>query len=129
MSQKYEIVDGLYVGPEVWEGDLYLRNTDIQSLGKLKVVSGDVVAEGVSTLCDLGCLKEVGYLDIRGTSIASLGILKKVKGYLRAVGVSTLCDLGCLEEVDRYLDIRGTSINSLGSLTKVGTFYKDVWKR
>ena len=118
------IVDGLYVGPEVCTGNLDLRNTNIQSLGKLKVVTGGVYAFGASALCDLGCLEEVGeHLHIRGTNLRSLGSLKKVKGSLDAGGVHTLCDLGRLEGVD-YLDISGTSISSLGRLKKVGTFFK-----
>ena len=120
MSQKYEIIDGVYVGPEVWEGELDLHNnTDIQSLGKLKVVSGGVNAFGASALRDFGCLEEVGYLDIKGTSIASLGSLKKVKGSVDAEGSSVLSDLGCLEEVGECLYIGGTSVQSLGSLKKV----------
>ena len=129
MSQELKIENGVYVGPEVWEGDLDLRNnTEIKSLGKLKVVAGGLNAKGVSALCDLGCLEEVGGyigvvsadLDIRGTSVQSLGSLKKVRGYLDAEGVSTLRDLGCLGEVGGYTDIRGTNVRSLGSLKNVG---------
>ena len=121
MSQKYEIIDGVYVGPEVWEGKLGIIGTDLKSLGKLKVVTGSMYAYGVSTLCDLGCLEEVGgSLYIRGTSVRSLGCLKKVGSDLNALGVNTLYDLGCLEEVGRYLYITGTSVRSLNNLKKVG---------
>jgi len=74
----YKIIDGVYKGPEHYEGDVDLYGIQVKDLGCLKSVGGDLDLEG-SQVTDLGCLKSVGrYLDLRNSQITSLGNLKTV---------------------------------------------------
>jgi hypothetical protein len=64
-------------------GYLYLRNTNIESLGNLTSVGGSLDLEDCKNLTSLGNLTSVGvYLDLRGTKIESLGNLNSVGGNL-----------------------------------------------
>jgi len=82
MMSTYEIIDGVYKGPEVFEGDLDLRYTQVKDLGNLKEVGRSLYLKG-SQVKDLGNLKTVGVnLYLRDTQIISLGCLKSVVGCL-----------------------------------------------
>ena len=83
------------------DGNLYLGNTPIKSLGNLTSVGG--------------------YLDLSNTSVESLGNLNSVGGYLDLRNTSVE-SLGNLTSVGGDLDLRNTSVESLGNLTSVGGY-------
>jgi hypothetical protein len=125
--KNFEIIDGVYSGPEAWDGDLDLRDykDTLTSLGSLTEVRGGLVLKGCTSLVSLGSLKEVGgwtYLE-DCTSLISLGSLTKVEGSLYLTGCTNIVSTGVLKEVLGWLDLEGcTSLTSLGgSLTKVGS--------
>jgi hypothetical protein len=63
-------------------GDLYLRNTQIESLGNLTSVEGDLDLQN-TPIKSLGNLTSVGgYLNLENTPIQSLGNLTSVGGNL-----------------------------------------------
>jgi len=98
----YEIVDGVYKGPEVFEGYLDLRNSQVTDLGCLKEVGRSLYLQGTQ-ITSLGNLKSVGgYLDLSGTKVKDLGNLKSVGGNLY-LGDSQIKDLGDLKSVVGYL--------------------------
>jgi hypothetical protein len=82
-KQTFEIIDGVYSGPEAWDGDLDLRDykDTLTSLGSLKEVRGWTYLEDCTSLTSLGSLTKVGgWLQLRGcTSLVSLGSLKEVR--------------------------------------------------
>ena len=80
-------------------GDLYLMDTQIESLGNLQSVGG--------------------YLNLRNTQIESLGNLTTVGGNLDLMD-TPIESLGNLTTVGGSLDLRKTSIKSLGNLISVG---------
>jgi hypothetical protein len=95
----YEIIDGVYKGPEHFEGWLDLRGTQVK---------------------DLECLESVGrWLDLSGTKVKDLGSLESVGGDLDLRG-TPINDLGSLEDVGDALSLQGTSLVSLGNLKHVG---------
>jgi hypothetical protein len=87
--------------PYTIDGDLYLSNTSIKSLGNLQSVGGD--------------------LDLRRTAIESLGNLQSVGGDLdlRRTAIESLENL---QSVGVNLDLIRTPIKSLGNLTSVGGY-------
>ena len=101
MSKGFEIVDGVYVGPEVYSGSLDLEGTDIKSLGDLREVDS--------------------FLDLRHTGVTDLGDLRKVSRslWLKGTGVTSL---GGLSKVGGQLDLRHTDVTDLGDIREVGTF-------
>jgi hypothetical protein len=80
-------------------GDLDLREIDIESLGNLQSVGG--------------------FLNLSETNIESLGNLQSVGGYLDLYK-SKIKSLGNLQSVGGYLDLQETNIESLGNLQSVG---------
>jgi hypothetical protein len=82
-------------------GNLDLREIDIESLGNLMSVGGD--------------------LDLFGSDIKSLGNLVSVGGYLDLTRTN-IESLGNLQYVGGFLYLRGTNIESLGNLVSVGGF-------
>jgi len=124
-EQTFKILDGVYTGPEHWEGELDLRGykETLVSLGNLKEVERHLYLNGCTSLTTLGKLKTVrGYLDIRGcTGLTTLGNIKTVGWSLDLEGCSSLKTLGNLETVGGWLDIRGCSnLTTLGNLKAVG---------
>jgi len=124
-KQTFEIIDGVYVGPEHWESDLDLREyMDIlYSLGNLKTVGGWLFLNDCKGLTTLGNIKTVGgwlFLnDCKG--LTTLGNLKTVGGYLELTGCTSLTALENLETVGEYLSLRRCSgLTTLGNLEKVG---------
>ena len=90
-------------------GDLYLRNTPIESLGNLKSVDGNLNL-GYTSIESLGNLISVGGgLDLYKSSIESLGNLISVGGYLD-LGGTPIESLGNLTSVKGYLYLRNTPI-------------------
>ena len=91
VKQTFEIIDGVYVGPEVWEGDLDLSDykDTLTSLGSLKEVTRSLWLEDCTKLTSLDSLTEVGnWVDIRDcTRLASLGSLKKVGRHVYFDGI------------------------------------------
>ena len=94
MSSEFNIVDGVYQGPEVFEGALWLMGSSkittnnlrvvkgSLSLGNLHTVKGNLVIPNVQ-LRSLGKLHTVeGNLDISGTLVTSLGNLHTVEEYI-----------------------------------------------
>jgi len=111
-EQTFEIVNGVYIGPEHWECDLDLRKYmgSLISLGNLKTVGWWLDLSGCSSLTSLGNLKTVGWwLDLKGcTGLTTLGNLEKVEGSLLLEGCSSLTTLGNLEKVDKGISLHGS---------------------
>lgn len=103
------------------EGDLWLEDTPITSLGNLTSV-GSLLDLGNTPITSLGNLTSVGEgLNLWNTSTTSLGNLTSVGGFL-ALKDTPITSLGNLVSVGKWLDLRGTPITSLGNLTSVGEF-------
>jgi hypothetical protein len=125
IKQTFKIVDGIYKGPDVWEGSLDLRpyKDTLTSLGDLKKVESSFWLMDCTRLTSLGSLKEVGgWLSLFGcTSLTSLGDLKEVRGWLAINGCTNLVSLGLLKEVEGMMALEDcTSLTSLGTLEEVG---------
>jgi hypothetical protein len=74
----YEIVDGVYKGPEPLREDLLLACCEVKDLGNLRSVVGNLSLENTGVV-SLGLLEYVdGWLDISGTKIRSLAGLDYV---------------------------------------------------
>jgi hypothetical protein len=121
-TQTFEIIDGVYVGPNVWEGDLDLRDykDTLTFLGSLNEVGGYTYLHGCTNLVSLGSLTKVrdGLYLTGCTSLTSLGSLTKIGGALGLDRCTSLVSLGPLKE---RLDLGGcTSLTSSGPLTKIG---------
>jgi hypothetical protein len=102
-------------------GDLDLREMDIESLGNLVRVEGDLDLQFCKNLVSLGDLEYVGgFLDLRDTKIETLGNLEYVGGPLD-LGFSDIKTLGNLVRVDSVLHLFGSkNLQSLGDLKYVG---------
>ena len=87
---SYKIVDGVYVGPEVYRGSLWLRGPGVTSLGSLREV-GDS-------------------LDLRGTGVTDLGKLSKVGRYV-LTGPGNYYELPKLQDLVK--EIVGYSVSDL----------------
>lgn len=125
---SYEIINGVYHGPEVWEGDLILKaHKDIlTSLGCLREVGGFLNLKGCSLLTSLGQLTKTQDIDMQNcTSLKTLTPLKDIYGFLDLEGCSSLETLGSLESIHGWtgwVDLTNcTSIVSLGNLRKITT--------
>jgi hypothetical protein len=83
-KQTFKIINGVYSGPEVWEGNLDLHGykETLTSLGSLTKVGNRLDLEGCTSLVSLGSLTEVRFwLDLEGcTCLVSLGALTTVGG-------------------------------------------------
>jgi hypothetical protein len=127
-KQTFKIVDGVYVGPEVWGGALDLRGDKetLTSLGSLTKVGDYLDLRDCTSLTSLGSLIKVGgLLDLGCTSLTSLGgSLKEVGGWLYLNGCTSLSSLGSLKKVGGWVVLIGcTNLVSLGSLKEVGGGY------
>jgi hypothetical protein len=99
--------------------DLNLRDTELKSLGDLRLVSGNLNLENTKII-SLGKLEHVnGSLNLRKTSIVSLGNLKSVNDNLNLQD-SSITSLGKLTRVGGNLDLENTNIKSLENLEYVG---------
>jgi hypothetical protein len=96
----YDIIDGVYKGPEVLDECINLTGDKVSSLGVLKKVKGNV------------------YLN-RTSSIKSLDNLECVMGSVYATTPALKC-LGRLSTVKGELDISGTNITYLDDSLSVG---------
>jgi hypothetical protein len=130
--QKFEIINGVYVGPEIWIGDLDMGEykDTLVSLGSLTEVKGSLRLYGCTNLVYLGSLTKVGrWANFGGcTSLTSLGSLRGVGYRFDLYGCTNLTSLGSLEEVGGNVFLDGcTSLTSLGSLKEVryGLFLGD----
>jgi hypothetical protein len=122
----YEIVDGVYKGPEVLDGWLDLRGTQVTDLENLKTVRGTLDIDGTQ-VSSLGKLENVGEsLYLKDTQVTSLGNLVFVGEWLDLEGTQ-VSSLGNLETVGANLSLRGTKVRDLGKLEDVGdcTFLPD----
>jgi hypothetical protein len=101
-------------------GDLDLSYTDIESLGNLTSVEGNLDLFGCKILTSLGNLTSVeGNLDLNRTNIESLGNLTSVGGTLYLS--REIKNLGNLTSVGGSLDLEHCeNLTSLGNLTSVG---------
>jgi hypothetical protein len=128
-TQTFEIIDGVYVGPEVYEGDLDLQGykDTLISLGCLIEVGDWLGLGGCTSLTSLGSLTEVrGSLYLKGcTSLTSLGSLNEVRGGLYLFGCTSLVSLGSLEEVGDILDLEG-GVLSLQELCEKVLYYSSL---
>jgi hypothetical protein len=125
----YEIINGVYHGPDVWEGDLRLKRykNTLTSLGNLQEVKeGFLDLQGCSLLTSLGQLTKTQDVDMKNcTSLKTLTPLKENYGFLDLEGCSNLETLGSLENLhgwQGWVDLTNcTSIVSLGNLRKITT--------
>jgi hypothetical protein len=102
-------------------GNLDLKEIDIESLGNLMSVGGDLDLYRTN-IKSLGNLVSVGGdLDLRETNIEFLENLMSVGGDLDLFG-SDIKSLGNLMSVGGSLDLYDTNIESLGNLVSVGGF-------
>ena len=103
-------------------GHLNLRWTDVETLGNLTSVGGNLDLYECKNLTSLGNLTSVGGNLWLGEckNLTSLGNLTSVGGYLDLYGCKDLTSLGNLTSVGGWLDLKGTNIESLGNLTSVG---------
>ena len=89
----------------IYSGDLYLRGTQITSLGNLQQC-GDLDLRGTQII-SLGNLQQCDYLNLSDTPITSLGNLQQC-GYLDLKD-TPITSLGNLQQCG-YLDLRGSKI-------------------
>jgi hypothetical protein len=102
-------------------GNLDLSYSDIETLGNLVRVEGDLDLYDNESLQSLGNLEYVGGdLNLSRSDIKSLGNLVRVEGNLGLYGNESFQSLGNLEYVGGYLDLRLSDIKSLGNLEYVG---------
>jgi hypothetical protein len=103
------------------EGNLYLYDSLIESLGELEYVVGELNLIKCSNIKTLGKLKKVeGDLRLGKSSIQVLGNLKKVDGNLW-LNNSSIESLSNLEEVGRFFSLYNCkNIKTLGKLKRVG---------
>jgi hypothetical protein len=103
-------------------GDLDLRDSDIETLGNLVRVEGDLDLFDCKNLKSLGNLEYVGGLNLTFSDVKTLGNLVRVEGYLNLQSCENLASLGDLEYVGGWVDLRDTKIETLGNLNYVGGF-------
>ena len=104
------------------KNDLELNELNIESLGKLVSVDGDLFIKN-SSISDFGELRNVGKnLKLFAVeNLTSLGKLKKVGGkVIIRSNVPDLVDLGDLEEVGDDFAMRALNVSSLGKLKYIG---------
>jgi len=122
-EQTFKIIDGVYTGPENWEGDLDLSTEDtLASLGCLKTVTDFLIIRDNKRITSLGSLQSVGgWLDLsQCTNLLTLGELESVGGFLDLGACSGLSTLGKLKRVGEWLGLRDcTHLLSIGALDEV----------
>jgi hypothetical protein len=101
------------------DGDLNLKDSDIESLGNLVRVEGDLELKSVKIKTFEDLVRVDGNLDLIGLDMKSFGSLKYVGGNVSLFLTST-DSVGDLEYVEGNLDLGHTQINSLGNLKYVG---------
>ena len=104
------------------KNDLELNELNIESLGKLVSVDGELHIKN-SSISDFGELRNVGkHLRLYAVeNLTSLGKLKKVGGkVIIRSNVPDLVDLGDLEEVGDDFAMRALNVSSLGKLKYIG---------
>jgi hypothetical protein len=93
-------------------GNLELRTMEIETLGNLTSVEGDLDLFSCKSLTSLGNLTSVGgNLDLEGTKIKSLGNLTSVGGSLDLRNCKNLTSFGNLTSVGRNLVLRDAPIS------------------
>jgi hypothetical protein len=104
-------------------GNLDLSGSDIETLGNLVRVEGDLDLRRCYNLQSLGDLEYVGgWLDLKNTSIETLGNLVRVEGGLNLMRCFNLQSLGNLEYVGGLFYLYGNeNLQSLGNLVRVGS--------
>jgi hypothetical protein len=107
-----------------YPGDLYLGESDIETLGNLVKVEGKLDLYGNESFQSLGKLKHVGsWLNLLYCkNLKSLGDLKYVGGHMDLAYCKNLQSLGDLKHVGGFLDLSSSDIVSLGNLK-----YVDGW--
>ncbi len=102
-------------------GDLILKRSSIESLGKLKEVNGELDLWNCKNLVDLGDLERVvGTITAEETNITSLGKLKIVRGNVFLINCVNLTSLGNLQIVYGYLNLYGCkNLKDFGKLKAV----------
>jgi hypothetical protein len=104
-------------------GDIDLRNSQMETLVGLVEVSGNLVLVNCQNLQSLGNLQSVGgWLDLRlCKNLQSLGKLRSVSGHLDLWQCKNLQSLDELRSVGGNLDLRFCeNLQSLGKLESVG---------
>jgi hypothetical protein len=114
-TQQHSVINGVYVGPEKWSGELNLNvyAHEITSLGNLREVSGQLNVAGCNNLISLGELTFVG-------GSLNLNRCEKLSnlGKLHTVGVSNISTTSVPSNWS--IDLDGChSLISLSNLTKV----------
>jgi hypothetical protein len=100
-------------------GDLNLRDSDIESLGNLVRVEGNLDLQSCKNLVSLGDLEYVGdFLDLRDTDIKTLGKLKYVGRWL-SLSDSDIVSLGNLEYVGGWLDLGRTPLSKKYTIEEI----------
>jgi hypothetical protein len=104
------------------EGDMDLSHSDIESLGNLVSVEGNLNLIGCYKLSSLGKLTSVGKnLTLNYSSIKGLDNLTSVGNDLFLLNCMELTSLDNLTSVGGYLDLGGCEkLTSLGNLKYVG---------
>jgi hypothetical protein len=109
-----------------YKGNLDLRGTEIDDLGSLEIVRGDLYLRGLKKLTNTGRLKNVeGFLDLRETEIDDLGLLENVgKGLcLYKTGLEKLTNIGKLKRVKLCLDLKEDGVMYRLLEMRKGYFY------
>ena len=100
-------------------GNLTLKGSKIESLGKLRAIKGDVNFAN-SDVKDLGDLETIGgSIEAFGREMKSLGKLKKVMGSID-FGYSQIEDLGQLESIGGLADFYQSEVRNLSQLKSIG---------
>lgn len=104
------------------EGDMDLSHSNIESLGNLVSVKGDLNLLGCYNLSSLGALTSVGNrLVLNYSDIETLGNLTSVGEDLYLMNCMKLTSLGNLNSVGGYLELGGCeNLTYLGNLNSVG---------
>jgi hypothetical protein len=135
-KSNFEIIDGVYQGPEVLTDDVIIilspYKDTLVSLGCLRKVEGSLEIAGCYKLTSLGNLTEVtGTLDVsRCSSLPNLGALTTVGEWLCVSHCDSLTTLGNLSSLGRYIiTMRSPKLADLGNLpqniSKSLTWYGD----
>ena len=119
-----KVYEKMFNQTEVWNDDLRIEELPVTTLGKIKIIKGNLDLSNNKTLKSLGNLEIVGsnlYLNL--SNIEDLGNLKEV-GALWLDNNKTLKSLGKLEKIEWSLFLTNSELNDLGELKYVGG---DIW--